>query len=145
MTKKLRAVGYIRMGAGNQYNTFQIPDQEMKNYICSNEDWSFAGVYCDQTTSDDINNRLALQDIMARARKNEFDVVVVRTMYIISPDEDVFYEIYRELKKHNIKIYFTCSEAYFPTCERENLREKLNEMTSKMGELIYKREKAYEN
>lgn len=143
MSKKLRAVGYIKIDTGSQYNAFQILEQEMTNYICSNEDWSFAGVYCDETTGNDINDQLALQDIMTRVRKNEYDVIVVRTMYIITPDEDVFYEIYKELEKHNVKIYFTCSEAYFPTCERDNLREKLNEMTSKMGDLIYKREKAY--
>ena len=144
MTKKLRAVGYIRIGAGNQYNAFQTPDQEMTDYICSNEDWSFSGLFCDETTGDDLNERPALQDIIARAKRNDIDVVVVRTMYIISPDEDVFYEIYKELEKHNVKIYFTRAEEYFPTCERENLREKLNEMTSKMGDLMYKREKAYE-
>jgi hypothetical protein len=65
-------------------------------------------------------------------------------MYIISSDENDFYEIYKELEKHNVKLYFAIAQDYFPECNRENLREKLNEMTSKMGDLIYKREKAYE-
>ena len=83
-------------------------------------------MFCDETTGDDLNERPALQDIIARAKRNDIDVVVVRTMYIISPDEDVFYEIYKELEKHNVKIYFTRAEEYFPTCERENLREKFS-------------------
>lgn len=144
MTKKLRAVGYVGINKGNQHKAFQDPEQEMTNYICSNEEWEFVGVYCDIKTGDDISECLAFQELMQKVRNNDIDVIVVRSMYIISSDENDFYEIYKELEKHNVKLYFAIAQDYFPECNRENLREKLNEMTSKMGDLIYKREKAYE-
>lgn len=113
-TKKLRVAAYCRVSTASDEQLISLEAQKAhyENYIKSNEEWEFAGLYYDEGVSGTKKaKRSGLLSMMADCEKGKIDFIITKSISRFARNTMDCLEMVRKLLDLNIYIYF----------EKENL------------------------
>lgn len=107
---KIRVVAYCRVSTEkeDQQNSFESQKKYFKEYIKSNPNWEFVGIYADEGISGtSIEKREDFKRMIDDARYDRFDLVLTKEIARFARNTKDSLEYTRMLKKMGIGVYFT--------------------------------------
>ena len=123
--KKLRVAAYARVSSDStdQLNSFATQVDYYTNYIQSNDEWEFAGLYADEALSGTTaNKRSDFQRLLADCRAGKIDRILVKSISRFARNTIDCIQTVRELKQLGIAVEFEKEDIYglcFHPGERE--------------------------
>ena len=112
--KKLRVAAYCRVSTGmdNQLVSLETQKAHYEEYIKSNQDWEFAGIYYDEgITGTKKEVRPALQKLIADCEDGKISYIVTKSLSRFARNTTDCLELVRKLLGLGVAVYF----------EKENL------------------------
>ena len=112
--KKLRVAAYCRVSTASDEQLVSLAAQKAhyENYIKSNDEWEFAGLYYDEGVSGTKKaKRNGLLSMVADCEKGKIEFIVTKSISRFARNTTDCLELVRKLLDLNIYIYF----------EKENL------------------------
>lgn len=111
-TKK-RVAAYARVSSGKDAMLHSLSSQVSyySKLIQRNTDWEYAGVYVDEAMTGTKSSRKGFQQLLNNCRNGLVDMVITKSISRFARNTVTLLESVRELKRHNVDVYF----------ERENI------------------------
>jgi len=108
LPKKKRVAAYARVSSGKDAMLHSLSTQVSyySEYIQSNPDWEFAGVYADEALTGTKDMRPEFQRMIADCRAGEVDMVITKSISRFARNTVTLLETTRELKAMDIDVYF---------------------------------------
>ena len=106
---KKRVCAYCRVStvSREQHNSFSVQTDYYKNFIESQEDWEFAGIYADEARS---GTKLQKRDDFLRMMKDceygKIDMVITKSVTRFARNTVDSIRVIRRLKELGIAVYF---------------------------------------
>jgi site-specific DNA recombinase len=113
LPKKLRVAAYARVSSGKDAMLQSLSAQisYYSELIQRNSGWEYSGVYADEAVTGTKDARDEFQKLIAECRAGRIDLVLTKSISRFARNTVTLLESVRELKKHNVDVYF----------ERENI------------------------
>lgn len=123
LEKKLRVAAYCRVSSGKDAMLHSLSNQVSyyNNFIKSNRNWEFAGIYADEAISGTKDDRAEFKRLINDCRKGKIDLIIVKAISRFARNTFTMLETIRELKELNVDVFF----------EEQNLHSISNE-----GEMV---------
>ena len=105
-----RAVIYSRKsvfkGLDQKYNSLEAQEDMAKSFIHSHgaEGWTYLRTYSDAGLSGSNTNRPALQELLAAARRHEFEMLVVFKLDRLARNQRDFLNLLDELSNNGVEV-----------------------------------------
>ena len=122
-TKKLKVASYCRVSSEKELQLGSLENQiiHYTNYIRSNPDWYYAGVYSDKGKSGtDMSKRIGFNRMIRNAMNGEIDLIICKSISRFARNVVDTMDIVRQLTEKGIHVIF----------EKERLNTK--DMTSSL-------------
>ena len=122
-TKKLKVASYCRVSSEEELQLGSLENQiiHYTNYIRSNPDWYYAGVYSDKGKSGtDMSKRIGFNRMIRNAMNGEIDLIICKSISRFARNVVDTMDIVRQLTEKGIFVIF----------EKERLNTK--DMTSSL-------------
>jgi DNA invertase Pin-like site-specific DNA recombinase len=122
-TKKLKVASYCRVSSAEELQLGSLENQiiHYTNYIRSNPDWYYAGVYSDKGKSGtDMSKRIGFNRMIRNAINGDIDVIICKSISRFARNVVDTMDIVRQLTEKGIHVIF----------EKERLNTK--DMTSSL-------------
>lgn len=105
---KKRVCAYARVSTDSEEQEDSLVNQTKyyENYIESNPDWEYVGIYSDQGISGFKERRPGFQEMIADARKGKIDLIVTKSVSRFARNTETVLKFSRELKNNGIGIFF---------------------------------------
>jgi site-specific DNA recombinase len=106
--KKLRVCAYCRVStdADEQENSLENQITYYRDFIQSNPEYEFAGVYSDFAISGFKEKRPGFQKLMEDARKGKIDLILTKSVSRFARNTAIVLKATRELKELNVGVFF---------------------------------------
>lgn len=106
--KRLKVCAYVRVSTDSLEQEDSLDNQStyFKDYIQSNPEWEFAGIYADQGISGFKENRPQFQKMIADARAGKIDLIIVKSVSRFARNTETVLKFSRELKSIGVGIFF---------------------------------------
>ena len=108
LLERLRVCAYCRVSTeeDEQANSLENQIAHYEEAIRANPNYEFAGIYSDFGISGFKENRPGFQKMLEAARKNEFDLIVTKSVSRFCRNTDTLLKTVRELKELGIGVLF---------------------------------------
>ncbi|MGM9540496.1 recombinase family protein [Anaerovibrio sp.] len=106
---RLRVAAYCRVSTSQSEQLDSLENQRIhyQNYIRSNSEWQYAGIYYDEgITGTSISRRGGFCRMMQDARKGRIDLIIVKSVSRFARNTVDCLESIRELARHQVYIIF---------------------------------------
>lgn len=105
---KKKVCGYVRVSTDSLEQEDSLDNQTVyfRDFIQSNPDWEFAGIYSDQGISGFKEERPGFQRMIADARAGKIDLIVVKSVSRFARNTETVLKFSRELKSMGVGIFF---------------------------------------
>lgn len=119
--KKLKVGAYARVSTDSSEQEDSLENQKayFKDYIQSNPEWEFVGVYADQGISGYKESRPRFQEMIQDARDGKIDLIVVKSVSRFARNTETVLKFSRELKSIGVGIFFQLQNINTLTCAGE--------------------------
>ena len=119
--KRLRVCAYCRVStdADEQENSLENQIAHYRDYIQSNPDYEFAGVYSDFAVSGFKEQRTGFQELMEDARRGKIDLILTKSVSRFARNTAIVLKATRELKELNVGVFFELQNIYTLSGEGE--------------------------
>lgn len=106
--KKKRICAYARVSTDSEAQGESLENQiaYYENYICTNPEYEFAGIFADKGITGTKENRPEFQKMLELARQGEIDVILTKSISRFARNTTVMLEVVRELKDIGVEIRF---------------------------------------
>lgn len=107
--KKLKRVAaYARVSSGKDAMLHSLSAQidYYRNFIFSNPEWRFCGVYADEAMTGTKDNRENFQKMLVECRAGNLDLIITKSISRFARNTVTLLETVRELKDLGIGVYF---------------------------------------
>ncbi len=104
-----RACAYCRVSTDkeDQQNSLKTQEEHYRQYIDSNDEWVFAGIYSDEGISGtQTKYREGFLNMIRDCKKGKIDLIITKSISRFSRNITDTMQYIRELKKLNIAVYF---------------------------------------
>lgn len=122
INKKLRVAAYCRVSTDSEDQLVSLETQKAhyKEYITSNPEWEFAGIYYDEGISGTKKDkRPALMQMMSDCDEGKIDFIVTKSLSRFARNTTDCLELVRRLLNIGIPIYFEKENLNTGTMETE--------------------------
>ena len=113
--KKLRVAAYCRVSTASDEQLVSLAAQKAhyENYIKSNDEWEFAGLYYDEGVSGTKKSkRNGLLSMVADCEKGKIEFIVTKSISRFARNTLDCLKYIRELKEKNIPVFFEKKDFY---------------------------------
>ena len=107
--KKLKRVAaYARVSSGKDAMLHSLSAQidYYRNFIFSNPEWRFCGVYADEAMTGTKDNRENFQKMLVECRAGNLDLIITKSISRFARNTVTLLETVRELKDLSVDVYF---------------------------------------
>ena len=114
-TRKRRVAAYARVSTKEeeQLNSYDAQVSYYTQYISSNAEWDFVGVYADKgITGTSTKKRERFNDMVQDALDGKIDLIITKSVSRFARNTVDTLTTIRELKKHGIEVYFEEQNIY---------------------------------
>ena len=143
-----RAVIYSRKsvfkGLDQKYNSLEAQEDMAKSFIHSHsaEGWTYLRTYSDAGLSGSNTNRPALQELLAAARRHEFEMLVVFKLDRLARNQRDFLNLLDELSNNGVEVASVSEPFDTSTYMGRAMRNLLGVFAEMEREMISERTKA---
>ena len=104
----LRVAAYARVSAGQDtmLRSFEAQKSYYSQYIASNSNWVFAGLYADKAETGTKETRPEFQRMLDDCRAGRIDLIITKSISRFARNTVTVLRVARELKQLNIGIFF---------------------------------------
>lgn len=108
LEKKKLVCAYARVSSDKDAMLHSLSAQVLyyKDYITSNKDWIFVKVYYDEGISGTKQDRPSFQQMLQDAKDGKIDLIITKSISRFARNTITLLETVRELKSHNVDVYF---------------------------------------
>lgn len=108
LQKKKLVCAYARVSndKDSMLHSLSAQVQYYKEYISSNDDWLFVKVYYDEGISGTKEDRPAFMQMVEDAKEGKIDLIITKSISRFARNTLTLLETVRELKSHNVDVYF---------------------------------------
>lgn len=119
--RKRRVAAYARVSCGKDAMLHSLAAQidYYRNFIQSNPDWDFAGVYADEAKTGTKEDREQFQRMLADCRAGAIDMVVTKSISRFARNTVTLLETVRELKSLGVEVWFEEQNIYTLSADGE--------------------------
>ncbi|MEG0566139.1 MAG: recombinase family protein, partial [Hungatella sp.] len=104
--KKVCAYARVSTDSGRQEDSLENQKDTYKRLITANPEYEFVGVYADQGISGYCENRPSFQAMMEKARREEIDLIITKSISRFARNTVTVLKAARELKELGVGIFF---------------------------------------
>lgn len=104
--KKVCAYARVSTDSLEQEDSLENQTAYFRDFIQSNPEWEFVGIYSDQGISGFKENRPQFQQMIADARAGKIDLIVVKSVSRFARNTETVLKFSRELKSIGVGIFF---------------------------------------
>ena len=106
--KKKKVCAYVRVSTDSleQEDSLENQSTYFKEYIQSNPEWEFVGVYSDHGITGFKESRPQFQQMIADARAGKIDLIIVKSVSRFARNTETVLKFSRELKSIGVGIFF---------------------------------------
>jgi DNA invertase Pin-like site-specific DNA recombinase len=107
--KKKRVAGYARVSTDetDQLNSYQMQVEEYTTKIQNNNEWEFAGMFCDEgITGTRMDKRPSFLEMIEQAKNGHIDLILTKSISRFSRNTVDLLTIIKELRSLDVEIYF---------------------------------------
>ena len=106
--EKIRVCAYVRVSTGaiEQLNSFDNQVDYYKNKLQMNPDYEYCGVFTDAGISGNIENRPGFQEMIEKAKAEEIDLIVTKSVSRFARNIVMLLKYVRELKEIGVGVIF---------------------------------------
>lgn len=104
--KKVCAYARVSTDSSEQEDSLENQFVYFQNYIQSNPEWEFVGIYSDQGISGFKENRPEFLRMIADAKAGKIDLIVVKSVSRFARNTETVLKFSRELKNIGVGIFF---------------------------------------
>ena len=107
--KKPRVAAYARVSTSgeDQLLSLAVQKDHYEDYICSNSEWGYAGLYVDEGISGTkMKKRTGLQDLLEDCENGKVNMIITKSISRFARNTTECLEMVRRLKELNIPIVF---------------------------------------
>jgi len=106
--RKLRVCAYARVSTDTLEQEDSLDNQTTyyKNYIESNPEWEFVGIYSDQGISGFKERRPGFKRMVADVRKGKIDLIIVKSVSRFARNTETVLKFSREFRSMGVGIFF---------------------------------------
>ncbi len=119
--QKLKVCAYCRVStdAEEQENSLENQISHYKEFIQSNTEYEYAGVYYDFATSGFKEMRPGLQKMLSDARSGKIDLILTKSVSRFARNTNIILKATRELRELNVGIFFELQNIHTLSGEGE--------------------------
>ena len=142
--KKLRVAAYCRVSTASEEQLVSLAAQKAhyENYIKSNDEWEFAGLYYDEgVTGTKKEKRDGLLSMVADCERGKIDFVITKSISRFARNTTDCLELVRKLLDLNIYIYFEKENLNTGSMESELMLSILSSLAESESVSISENEK----
>ncbi len=142
--KKLRVAAYCRVSTASDEQLVSLAAQKAhyENYIKSNDEWEFAGLYYDEgVTGTKKEKRDGLLSMVADCERGKIDFVITKSISRFARNTTDCLELVRKLLDLNIYIYFEKENLNTGSMESELMLSILSSLAESESVSISENEK----
>ena len=145
---KKRVCAYVRVSTDSteQEGSLENQTQYFTDYINANPEWEFSGIYADQGISGFKEERPGFQQMIADARLQKIDLIIVKSISRFSRNTVTMLETTRELKSLGIGVFFQLQNINTLTASGELMMtiqgafaQAESDGASETGKMVYRR------
>lgn len=107
--KKKKVAGYARVSTDetDQLNSYQMQVEEYTSKIQNNEEWEFAGMYCDEgITGTRMDKRPSFLQMIDAAKNGHIDLILTKSISRFSRNTVDLLTIIKDLRSLGVEIFF---------------------------------------
>ena len=106
--EKKKVCAYVRVSTDSMEQEDSLDNQAayFRDFIQSNPEWEFAGIYSDQGISGFKESRPEFQRMIADAKGGKIDLIVVKSVSRFARNTETVLKFSRELKSIGVGIFF---------------------------------------
>lgn len=123
--KKVAAYARVSSGKEAMLQSLSAQISYYNRMIQSHEEWTFAGVYSDEAMTGTKDSREGFQELIKDALDGKIDLIITKSISRFARNTLTLLETTRELKQHNINVYFEEERIYSMSNEGEMILSML--------------------
>lgn len=106
--KKKKVCAYVRVSTDSleQEDSLENQTNYFKEYIKSNPEWEYVGVYSDQGITGFKESRPQFQQMISDAKAGKIDLIIVKSVSRFARNTETVLKFSRELKSIGVGIFF---------------------------------------
>jgi DNA invertase Pin-like site-specific DNA recombinase len=109
MIRRKRVAAYARVSTDetDQLHSYQTQIDEFTTRIQKNEEWEFAGMFCDEgITGTDMKKRPGFMNMIEAAKNGHIDLILTKSISRFSRNTIDILTVIKELRTTGVEIYF---------------------------------------
>lgn len=112
--RPMRVVAYCRVSTQQeiQHHSLEIQKQYFGKYINSTLNWTFVGIYAEQSSGRHHRKMKEFQRMMDDCRAGKIDYILVKSISRLGRNTLQFLQVCNELKELNIDVYFEVEKLH---------------------------------
>lgn len=114
LKRKLNVCAYARVSNGKDamLHSLDIQVSHYSESIQANPEWNYVGVYVDEAISGTKDSRDNCNRMIIDARSGKIDLIITKSISRFARNTVTLLETIRELKKHNVEVFFEKENIY---------------------------------
>lgn len=103
-----KVAAYTRVSSDKDAMLHSLSNQVsyFSNYIQSNKNWIYAGVYSDEGQTGTNGKRDSFQRMIQDAKEGKIDIIITKSISRFARNTETLIKTIRELKEYNVDVYF---------------------------------------
>lgn len=110
--KRVAAYARVSNGKDAMLQSLSAQVSYYSNYIQNHKGWEYAGVYYDEAMSGTKDDRVNFQRLVEDCKSGKVDMIITKSISRFSRNTTTLLTTVRELKEHNVNIYFEEQNLY---------------------------------
>lgn len=112
--KRKKVAAYCRVSTGKDAMLHSLATQVnfYRNYIQSNGEWEFAGVFYDEALSGTKADRTGFQSMMAECKNGSIDLIITKSISRFARNTVTLLDSVHQLKEIGVSVYFEEQNIY---------------------------------
>lgn len=108
LPKLVKVAAYTRVSSDKDAMLHSLSTQVSyySNYIQSNKNWIYAGVYSDEGQTGTKSKRNAFQRMIQDAKDGKIDIIITKSISRFARNTETLLQTIRELREINVDVYF---------------------------------------
>lgn len=142
--KKLRVAAYARVSTSSEEQLLSLETQKAhyENYISTNDDWEFIGLYYDEGISGTkMKKRAGLLRMLEDCEDGKIDYIITKSISRFARNTTECLQMVRRLLELNVPIFFEKENLHTGTMESELMLTILSSMAEEESTSISQNEK----
>ncbi|MCQ2772966.1 MAG: recombinase family protein [Bacilli bacterium] len=123
--KKVAAYARVSSGKEAMLQSLSAQISDYNRMIQSHEEWAFVGVYSDEAMTGTKDSREGFQQLIKDAIEGKIDLIITKSISRFARNTLTLLETTRELKQHNVNVYFEEERIYSMSNEGEMILSML--------------------